>query len=57
MGNYFIITNIGNCFYWSRERIVLIVTLFDRDKVFNLVLPEKITGRYILTTVDQVNGH
>ncbi|MEH7115070.1 type VII secretion protein EssC [Neobacillus niacini] len=31
----------------------MIVTLFDRGKAFNLVLPEKITGRYILTTVDK----
>jgi DNA segregation ATPase FtsK/SpoIIIE, S-DNA-T family len=53
MENCFIITNIGNCFYWSRERIVLIVTLFDRGKAFNLVLPEKITGRYVLSTVDK----
>ncbi|MEH7181030.1 type VII secretion protein EssC [Neobacillus vireti] len=31
----------------------MIVTLFDRGKAFNLVLPEKITGRYILTSVDK----
>lgn len=31
----------------------MIVTLFDRGKAFNLVLPEKITGRYLLTTVDK----
>ncbi|MFP7299906.1 type VII secretion protein EssC [Neobacillus niacini] len=31
----------------------MIVTLFDRGRAFNLVLPEKITGRYILTSVDR----
>ncbi|WP_235988997.1 type VII secretion protein EssC [Aquibacillus kalidii] len=30
----------------------LILTLFDQGKALNLVLPETITGRYILTTVD-----
>lgn len=33
--------------------MILIVTLFDRDKAFNLVLPEKVTGRYILTSLDK----
>ena len=30
----------------------MIVTLFDRGKAFNLVLPDKVTGRYLLPTVD-----
>jgi DNA segregation ATPase FtsK/SpoIIIE, S-DNA-T family len=30
----------------------LIITLFDRGKAFNLVLPDKVTGRYLLPTVD-----
>jgi DNA segregation ATPase FtsK/SpoIIIE, S-DNA-T family len=35
------------------ERIVLILTLFDRGKAITIVLPEKITGRYVLTTTDK----
>ncbi|GHH98746.1 type VII secretion protein EssC [Neobacillus kokaensis] len=31
----------------------MILTLFDRGKAFDMVLPEKITGRYVLTTEDQ----
>ncbi|KAA0549164.1 type VII secretion protein EssC [Bacillus sp. BGMRC 2118] len=31
----------------------MIVTLFDRDRVFHSVLPNKITGRYVLETVDE----
>ncbi|KKK39017.1 hypothetical protein WQ57_05710 [Mesobacillus campisalis] len=31
----------------------MILTLFDRDKAFNLVLPERVTGRYVLTTEDE----
>ncbi|MDR6999328.1 type VII secretion protein EssC [Neobacillus niacini] len=34
----------------------MILTLFDRDKAFTLVLPEKITGRYILTTEDNAGN-
>lgn len=30
----------------------MILTLFDQNKVFNLVLPEKVSGKYILNTVD-----
>ena len=30
----------------------MILTLFDQNKAFNLVLPERITGRYVLTNVD-----
>jgi DNA segregation ATPase FtsK/SpoIIIE, S-DNA-T family len=36
----------------SGERLFVILTLFDRDKAFNLVLPERVTGRYVLTTHD-----
>jgi DNA segregation ATPase FtsK/SpoIIIE, S-DNA-T family len=31
----------------------VILTLFDRNRVFDLVLPERVTGRYILNTEDQ----
>ncbi|WP_223592676.1 type VII secretion protein EssC [Neobacillus bataviensis] len=34
----------------------MILTLFDKGKAFTTVLPEKITGRYHLTTVDQNNN-
>ncbi|MEH7009621.1 type VII secretion protein EssC [Neobacillus niacini] len=34
----------------------MILTLFDRKKASTLVLPSRITGRYILTTVDE-NGN
>ncbi|MBI0578054.1 type VII secretion protein EssC [Neobacillus cucumis] len=34
----------------------MILTLFDRGKAFALVLPEKITGRYILTTEDNAGN-
>lgn len=30
----------------------MILTLFDRGKVFRTVLPERVTGRYILSTAD-----
>ncbi|WP_251548764.1 type VII secretion protein EssC [Neobacillus muris] len=30
----------------------MILTLFDKGKAIHLVLPEKITGRYVLTTMD-----
>ncbi len=30
----------------------MILTLFDREKAFTYVLPERITGRYILTSED-----
>ena len=30
----------------------MIVTLFDKDRVFTSVLPERITGRYIIQSVD-----
>ncbi|WP_042462813.1 type VII secretion protein EssC [Neobacillus dielmonensis] len=30
----------------------MILTLFDKGKAIHLVLPEKVTGRYVLTTVD-----
>ncbi|MCM3585273.1 type VII secretion protein EssC [Mesobacillus maritimus] len=43
-------------FLFARERMVLIITLFDREKIFHLVLPEKITGRYILTTEDKTGN-
>ncbi|WP_216830392.1 type VII secretion protein EssC [Alkalihalobacterium elongatum] len=33
----------------------MILTLFDRGKAFTLALPENITGKYILTSVDQDN--
>ncbi|MCM3567291.1 type VII secretion protein EssC [Neobacillus mesonae] len=31
----------------------MILTLFDRGKAFDMVLPEKITGRYVLKTTNQ----
>ena len=31
----------------------LILTLFDKGKVFNLILPERVTGRYILSSEDK----
>ncbi|MGA9228375.1 MAG: FHA domain-containing protein, partial [Mesobacillus sp.] len=34
----------------------MILTLFDRDKAFDLVLPERVTGRYILKTEDKENN-
>ncbi|WLR55338.1 FHA domain-containing protein [Mesobacillus subterraneus] len=34
----------------------MILTLFDRNRVFDLVLPERVTGRYILNTEDQENN-
>ncbi|TCN24100.1 type VII secretion protein EssC [Mesobacillus foraminis] len=34
----------------------MILTLFDQDKAFNLVLPDRVTGRYVLSTEDQDNN-
>lgn len=34
----------------------MIVTLFDRDRVFHSVLPDKITGRYVLDSIDENNN-
>jgi DNA segregation ATPase FtsK/SpoIIIE, S-DNA-T family len=38
-----------------KGEVHVILTLFDRDRAFSLALPEKITGRYILSSINDNN--